>query len=122
MSFFKIITISWLVFSGSMLCAKKTRIKDLANVQGVRSNRLIGYGLVVGLSGTGDSEQSIMTQKAALNMLRKLGVDKSVKAAPSGNLAAVIVTAELPLSRKMDRKLIFEFQRLETLRALRVVL
>ena len=102
MSFFKIITISWLVFSGSMLCAKKTRIKDLANVQGVRSNRLIGYGLVVGLSGTGDSEQSIMTQKAALNMLRKLGVDKSVAVLPVTCRSYRNCRAQF--SRKTDRK------------------
>jgi flagellar P-ring protein precursor FlgI len=76
------------------------RIKDLANIQGVRSNQLIGYGLVVGLDGTGDqTTQTPFTLQTTLNMLQSLGVTL-----PPGtysqiqlkNVAAVIVTANLP--------------------------
>ncbi|QWD71778.1 flagellar basal body P-ring protein FlgI [Polynucleobacter sp. UB-Raua-W9] len=80
--------------------AHAERIKDLANIQGVRSNQLIGYGLVVGLDGTGDqTTQTPFTLQTTLNMLQSLGVTL-----PPGtysqiqlkNVAAVIVTANLP--------------------------
>ena len=80
--------------------AQAERIKDLANIQGVRSNQLIGYGLVVGLDGTGDqTTQTPFTLQSTLNMLQSLGVTL-----PPGtysqiqlkNVAAVIVTANLP--------------------------
>ncbi|QWD97857.1 flagellar basal body P-ring protein FlgI [Polynucleobacter sp. MG-5-Ahmo-C2] len=80
--------------------AHAERIKDLANIQGVRSNQLIGYGLVVGLDGTGDqTTQTPFTLQSTLNMLQSLGVTL-----PPGtysqiqlkNVAAVIVTANLP--------------------------
>ena len=80
--------------------AQAERIKDLANIQGVRSNQLIGYGLVVGLDGTGDqTTQTPFTFQSTLNMLQSLGVTL-----PPGtysqiqlkNVAAVIVTANLP--------------------------
>ena len=80
--------------------AQAERIKDLANIQGVRSNQLIGYGLVVGLDGTGDqTTQTPFTLQTTLNMLQSLGVTL-----PPGtysqiqlkNVAAVIVTANLP--------------------------
>lgn len=74
------------------------RIKDLASIQGVRENQLIGYGLVVGLDGTGDQvRQSPFTQQSLTNMLSQLGVT-----VPQGtnmqikNVAAVMVTARLP--------------------------
>ena len=55
--------------------AQAERIKDLANIQGVRSNQLIGYGLVVGLDGTGDqTTQTPFTLQSTLNMLQSLGV------------------------------------------------
>lgn len=78
--------------------AQAERIKDLASIQGVRSNQLIGYGLVVGLDGSGDQvRQTPFTQQSLTNMLSQLGVT-----VPQGtnmqvkNVAAVIVTAKLP--------------------------
>jgi len=76
------------------------RLKDLANIQGVRSNQLIGYGLVVGLDGTGDqTTQTPFTLQTTLNMLQSLGVTlppNTYSQIQLKNVAAVIVTASLP--------------------------
>src|SRR6201984_199514 len=78
--------------------AATSRIKDLANIEGVRQNQLIGYGLVVGLNGTGDTlNNSPFTKQSLQAMLERLGV----KIAPgvtmrTGNVAAVMVTGNLP--------------------------
>jgi flagellar P-ring protein FlgI len=81
-----------------------SRIKDIANFEGVRSNMLVGYGLVVGLSGTGDQtlQNAPFTQQSLVGMLERLGVNTrdATGAIPNTfnpkNVAAVIVTAELP--------------------------
>ena len=74
-----------------------TRIKDIAKVQGVRSNQLMGYGLVVGLNGTGDSSnKSLETIQSVVNMLKSYGVVVSQSSLKSDNVAAVMVTATLP--------------------------
>ena len=76
--------------------AATTRIKDIAKVQGVRSNQLVGYGLVVGLAGTGDSNKSTFTMQSIANMLKSFGVIVSASALKAKNAAAVMVTAQLP--------------------------
>jgi len=94
----------WRAAATALLClglagvATAERIKDLATIQGVRSNHLVGYGLVVGLDGTGDQvRQTPFTQQSLTNMLSQLGVT-----VPQGtnmqvrNVAAVMVTATLP--------------------------
>jgi flagellar P-ring protein precursor FlgI len=74
-----------------------SRIKDLANIEGVRQNQLIGYGLVVGLNGTGDSlNNSPFTKQSLQAMLERLGVNIRGAALRTGNVAAVMVTANLP--------------------------
>ncbi len=74
-----------------------SRIKDLANVEGVRENQLIGYGLVVGLNGTGDTLNNIPFTKQSLTaMLERLGVNVRGQTLRTGNVAAVMVTANLP--------------------------
>ena len=74
-----------------------SRIKDLANVEGVRQNQLIGYGLVVGLNGTGDTLNNIPFTKQSLQaMLERLGVNVRGAQIRTGNVAAVMVTANLP--------------------------
>lgn len=78
--------------------AQATRIKDVAGVQGVRSNQLTGYGLVVGLDGTGDqSQQMPYTRQSLANYLQQMGITlpEGVAAQPK-NIAAVLVTAQLP--------------------------
>jgi flagellar P-ring protein precursor FlgI len=74
-----------------------SRIKDLANVEGVRQNQLIGYGLVVGLNSTGDTLNNIPFTKQSLQaMLERLGVNVRGQTLRTGNVAAVMVTASLP--------------------------
>ncbi len=75
------------------------RIKDLASIQGVRSNQLVGYGLVVGLPGTG--EQSPFTEQSFRTMLRNFGISLDANTKPKiKNVAAVAVHAELPAFAK----------------------
>ena len=74
-----------------------SRIKDLTNIEGVRQNQLIGYGLVVGLNGTGDTLNNIPFTKQSLTaMLERLGVNIRGQTIRTGNVAAVMVTANLP--------------------------
>lgn len=79
--------------------AAQVRIKDIADVEGIRTNQLVGYGLVVGLNGTGDKlDSSVFTRESLVAMLERLGVntrDQIAKLATK-NVAAVMVTADLP--------------------------
>ena len=76
-----------------------TRVKDITSVQGVRSNQLVGYGLVIGLNGTGDTLRNApFTQQSLQSMLDRMGVNVRNAQARTRNVAAVIVTAELPAS------------------------
>lgn len=72
------------------------RVKDLARIEGVRSNQLVGFGIVVGLSGTGDSKSSLSTNKAVAHLLTRLGSLVSPDQVTTKNVAGVIVTADLP--------------------------
>lgn len=76
----------------------KVRIKDIAHFSGIRDNQLVGYGLVVGLNGTGDTlSSSPYTKESLIGMLERLGVNIRDNTLPSGkNVAAVMVTAKLP--------------------------
>jgi flagellar P-ring protein precursor FlgI len=76
-----------------------TRVKDITSVQGVRSNQLVGYGLVIGLNGTGDTLRNApFTQQSLQSMLDRMGVNVRNTQARTRNVAAVIVTADLPAS------------------------
>ena len=77
----------------------QTRIKDVTNVEGVRDNQLIGYGIVAGLNGTGDKlDSSPFTRKSLVSMLERLGVNTrdQAKNLDTKNVAAVMVTADMP--------------------------
>jgi flagellar basal body P-ring protein FlgI len=77
--------------------AEATRIKDVVTIQGVRSNQLVGYGLVIGLNGSGDSlRNSPFTEQSLQSMLDRMGVNVRTIKPRTRNVAAVIVTAELP--------------------------
>jgi flagellar P-ring protein precursor FlgI len=76
--------------------AHAARLKDLADVEGVRGNQLFGFGVVVGLNGTGDGNGAQFTTKSVSNMLEKLGIRLDPKDIKVKNIAAVMVTAELP--------------------------
>lgn len=74
-----------------------SRLKDIVDVEGVRDNMLVGYGLVVGLNGTGDNlTSSPFTQKSLVGMLERLGVNTRGDSLKTKNVAAVMVTATLP--------------------------
>jgi flagellar P-ring protein precursor FlgI len=72
------------------------RIKDIARLKGVRDNQLVGYGLVVGLNGTGDSKTTEFTIQSLVNMLQRLGITVDKDKVKVDNVAAVMVTADLP--------------------------
>ena len=81
----------------AMPAGATSRIKDLANIEGVRQNQLIGYGLVVGLNGTGDTLNNIPFTKQSLQaMLERMGVNIRGATIRTGNVAAVMVTGNLP--------------------------
>src|SRR5476649_2404959 len=97
-SVFRTAAAALLALALSVISAHATsRIKDLANIEGVRQNQLIGYGLVVGLNGTGDTLNNIPFTKQSLQaMLERLGVNIRGATIRTGNVAAVMVTANLP--------------------------
>jgi flagellar P-ring protein FlgI len=89
---------SWMLVVAVILfsqIAGAARLKDIANIRGVRENQLIGYGIVVGLKGTGDGKNEF-TGKSLARMLDKLGVKLDNAEVTSKNVAAVVVTATLP--------------------------
>jgi flagellar P-ring protein FlgI len=78
-------------------CFALSRVKDLVDVEGIRDNMLVGYGLVVGLNGTGDSlKNAPFTQQSIQTMLERLGVNTRGTTMQTKNTAAVMVTANLP--------------------------
>ena len=77
--------------------ASAARVKDIAHIKGVRSNQLVGYGLVVGLDGTGDdTKKGKFASEAMANMLDKFGISVDADSIDLDNAAAVLLTAELP--------------------------
>ena len=76
------------------------RLKDIASISGVRDNQLLGYGLVVGLAGTGDDIKNGFTSESLSNMLNRQGIYMKGKTLKSDNVAAVMVTATLPAFAK----------------------
>ena len=73
-----------------------TRLKELVSIDGVRSNQLIGYGIVVGLNGTGDRRQTVFSAQSLTNLLNQMGVSVPAIAIRVNNTASVLVTATLP--------------------------
>jgi flagellar P-ring protein precursor FlgI len=81
------------------------RLKDIADIEGVRGNQLVGYGLVVGLNGTGDKRGSSFTPQSVANLLERLGVRVDPEKLKLANVAAVIVTTTLPPFSRPGSKL-----------------
>jgi len=79
-----------------LLPARAARLKDLVDIEGVRDNQLMGYGLVVGLAGTGDGRQATFPAQSLANLLERMGVSVPATAFQIKNTAAVMVTATLP--------------------------
>jgi len=86
-----------LAVTGAANAEARSRIKDIADFEGVRENLLVGYGLVVGLNGTGDSlTNSAFTRQSLVGMLERLGINTREATLKTKNVAAVMVTAVLP--------------------------
>ena len=81
------------------------RLKDLADIEGVRGNQLIGYGIVVGLNGTGDKKGTSFTSQSVANLLERLGIRVEAEELEVANSAAVVVTATLPPFSRPGNKL-----------------
>ncbi len=100
-----------LVLLGLLLAgpaAAQVRVKDIADVEGIRDNQLVGYGLVVGLNGTGDKlSSSVFTRESLVAMLERLGVNTrdQLNAPQTKNIAAVVVTATLPAFARVGSRL-----------------
>lgn len=93
-----VIVLATLIVAVSPVAAQ-VRIKDIAEVEGIRDNQLVGYGLVVGLNGTGDRlDSAVFTRQSLIGMLERLGVNTRDQEAKlqTKNVAAVMVTANLP--------------------------
>ncbi len=91
------------LFSSSLNAA--TRIKDLVSIAGVRDNQLVGYGVVVGLNGTGDRQQTVFSVQSLTNILQRMGVTVPPTGIIVHNTAAVLVTATLPPFSQSGEKL-----------------
>ena len=85
--------------------AEGARIKDIASFKGVRSNQLVGYGLVVGLNGTGDGSGTKFTTQSLVNMMERLGIHALSDQVKVANVAAVMVTTDLPPFARSGNKI-----------------
>jgi len=96
-----------LIFVGMILISEShaARIKDLATIQGIRANQLTGYGLIVGLNGTGDKDGVSFTKQALANMMGKMNVYVDKTSLKVKNVAAVIVTGEIPPFARIGDKI-----------------
>jgi flagellar P-ring protein precursor FlgI len=97
-------SLSILLISLVATAAEASRLKDISSIRGVRENQLVGYGLVVGLNGTGDGKAEF-TSKSFVRMLDTIGMKLDAKEIESKNVAAVIVTATLPADSRAGNKL-----------------
>ena len=99
----RLISILSMLFFSSM-ANYAVRVKDIAHIKGVRSNQLIGYGVVIGLQGTGDSAATAITNQSMNTMMNKIGAADAANL-PPGSTASVLVTAELPAFSEIEEKI-----------------
>ena len=91
---YAILTLVFLLAASSAFAS--SRIKDIGHFAGVRGNNLSGYGLVIGLNKTGDKRQTVFTQQSLISMLERFGLTLNNSTVRVENIAAVMVTTELP--------------------------
>lgn len=103
----KIFCFALLVFLliNTQLELKSARIKDIANIEGFTSTQVIGYGIVVGLNQTGDNQLSSYTNQSIINMLKRFGLTSEQRNNRTRNVAAVMVTANIPTFTKKGQKI-----------------
>lgn len=99
------IKVLFLVFIVVGYSAYAVRVKDLAGIRGMRDNQLTGFGIVIGLNGTGDSEASILARKPIINALERMAISMTPADIQGRAIAGVIVTATLPAFAKQGQKL-----------------
>ncbi len=99
-----LISILFLIIVTSVFSVE-LRIRDIARFKGIRDNQLTGFGLIVGLKGTGDRKTTIFTNQAIVNMLKRFGINDPVNQIRVRNVAAVMVTANLPAFAKKGDKI-----------------
>jgi len=104
---FNLLCIALVLTLSGVYCptASGARLKDIASLKGVRTNQLIGYGLVVGLNGTGDGNGTKFTVQTLVNMMERLGIHALPDQVKVANVAAVMVTADLPPFSRVGNKL-----------------
>jgi flagellar P-ring protein precursor FlgI len=100
----KIIAITLTLLIGGLTSASADRLKDLTSIAGVRSNQLVGYGIVVGLAGSGDGGNGL-TKQSLQSMVSQFGLVTDVANITAANAAAVMVTAEMPAFVKTGQRL-----------------
>jgi flagellar P-ring protein precursor FlgI len=91
--------------SDTVSTTRQARVKDIASIEGIRDNQLVGYGIVVGLQGTGDSQQTAFPTQTLASTLLRMGVSVPASAIRVQNLAAVFVSATLPPFARPGTKL-----------------
>jgi flagellar P-ring protein precursor FlgI len=103
----KIFICLWVMGIGFLTCGspEAARIKDIAAIQGIRSNQLVGYGLVVGLQGTGDKQGTEFTIQSLVSMLERMGINVDQNQVKVKNVAAVMVTANMPPFARIGSRL-----------------
>ena len=92
----RVIAIMLVLSFTSPVSLAESRLKDISHIAGVRSNSLIGYGLVIGLNKTGDRQQTFFTNQTLINMLERFGLTLNNPSIRVENIAAVMVTSQLP--------------------------
>lgn len=96
-------TVYYSLFTAST--AHAVRLKEIANIDGIRHNQLVGYGLVIGLNGTGDKKGTTFTIQSLTSMLQKMGIKVNSADVKVKNVAAVMITSDLPPFAKPGSKL-----------------
>src|SRR4051794_18835327 len=92
----KILSLLICIVLAAPVPATPARLKDLVAIEGVRENQLIGYGLVVGLAGTGDRRQTLFSAQSLTNLLERMGLTVPATAIQVKNTASVMITGTLP--------------------------
>jgi len=104
-----VLWLAWLLLTVSMALARdsvrQVLVRDISSIAGIRDNQLVGYGIVVGLNGTGDRSQTQFTTQTLANVMRRLGVVITPATIRISNVAAVFVTASLPPFARPGMKL-----------------
>lgn len=99
------LVVFFIVFCFPVKAHAEAKVKDLVNVKGVRHNSLLGYGLVIGLSKTGDTQASVPTRNAIARAFTNLGIKARPEGVALGNIASVIVTGNLPPFSRIGDKI-----------------